>query len=256
MRTDQPLQIVAHKAGDDPAALHAAMDGAANLIEADVYLFQGRIEVRHARTMGPWWARRWEAEGYRPRLIPTGAPRHQLADIVGLTGPDARLMLDIKGVGFGGGAIARRAPRSRLGPIRALAPTGGAWAYGVGAAVARAWDQLCPGRPLTVSAQAWAALGPFLDDDGRAARAGITVVLSAGTRRQVAAVARRASGIAGAGIGVPAQLLEEPTARRLRACADLLFCWGLVSREQVEQVRAWGVTHVIVDDVSIASGIE
>ncbi|MCU1689174.1 MAG: hypothetical protein JWN20_1102, partial [Jatrophihabitantaceae bacterium] len=96
------LLVVAHRAGNNPDALRAALAAGADVIEADVYAFRGRIEVRHARTLGPW-SRRFEVDGRRPRLIPVTDPRRTLGEIVRAAGPDASLMLDIKGVGRGGG---------------------------------------------------------------------------------------------------------------------------------------------------------
>ena len=63
------LYIVAHRAGNDPSALRAALAAGADLVEADVYAFRRRIEVRHARTLGPWWSRRFEVEGLRMAYV-------------------------------------------------------------------------------------------------------------------------------------------------------------------------------------------
>lgn len=61
------------------------------LIEADVHLFAGRLEVRHLKTLGPvpvLWDR-WT-------LSSPWAPRLQLDELLRAAGP-ARLMLDLKG---------------------------------------------------------------------------------------------------------------------------------------------------------------
>ena len=61
--------VVAHRAGNDLARLRAAEALRVPLIEADVHLFAGRLEVRHLKTLGPFpilWDR-WE-------LAPPWAP--------------------------------------------------------------------------------------------------------------------------------------------------------------------------------------
>jgi glycerophosphoryl diester phosphodiesterase len=218
--TEQGLRLVAHRAGNDLARLAAAERAGADLIEADVYLFRGRLEIRHARTLGPWWSRRWETQGAVPHLIPVSVPRIDLPMLMAAAHPSTRLMLDLKG------------------------------SPAVGAAVWAAWRRLCPGRELTVSARAWSALDAFPPS----ADAGVTRVLSAGSRRQVARVARRAHAM-GAAIGIAAPLLDADTGAALRSATDALFCWGLESAGAVALARTRGATHVILDDLSLAAGL-
>ena len=83
--------IVAHRAGNQLAALRAAERREA-IVEADVRLFRGRLEVRHLKTVGPLpllWDR-WRLEApWRPRLL--------LGDLLEAAGPATALMLDLKG---------------------------------------------------------------------------------------------------------------------------------------------------------------
>jgi glycerophosphoryl diester phosphodiesterase len=44
---------VAHRAANDPDALAAAAAAGADLAEGDVHLRRGRLEVRHAKSLGP-----------------------------------------------------------------------------------------------------------------------------------------------------------------------------------------------------------
>jgi glycerophosphoryl diester phosphodiesterase len=43
----RPRLVVAHRAGNDLARLRAALDAGADLVEADIHAFRGRLEVRH-----------------------------------------------------------------------------------------------------------------------------------------------------------------------------------------------------------------
>jgi hypothetical protein len=122
----QPPFIVAHRAGNDLARLRAAEALELPLVEADVHLFGGRLEVRHRKTVGPipiLWDR-WE-------LAPPWAPRLLLEELLEAA-PATELMLDLKGHD-------RRLPSRVLAAIEAAGR---------------------PGR-LTVCSQDWRLLAPL-----------------------------------------------------------------------------------------------
>jgi hypothetical protein len=117
---------VAHRAGNDLARLRAAEALELPLVEADVHLFGGRLEVRHRKTVGPipiLWDR-WE-------LAPPWAPRLLLEELLEAA-PATELMLDLKGHD-------RRLPGRVLAAIEAAGR---------------------PGR-LTVCSQDWRLLEPM-----------------------------------------------------------------------------------------------
>ena len=75
--------FVAHRAGNDLAQLRAAEEIGLDLVEADIRLFRGRLEVRHLKTLGPipvLWDR-W-------RLANPFAPRLQLDELLAAIGPE------------------------------------------------------------------------------------------------------------------------------------------------------------------------
>jgi glycerophosphoryl diester phosphodiesterase len=84
--------LVAHRAGNRLLDLHAAERLKPTLVEADVRLYRGRLEVRHLKKAGPFpilWDR-WELQAsWRPRL--------RLDELLGATAVDTELMLDLKG---------------------------------------------------------------------------------------------------------------------------------------------------------------
>jgi hypothetical protein len=82
--------LIAHRAGNDLARLRRAERVRPGLIEADVHLFRGRLEVRHLKTLGPL-AVLWD----RWYLAPPGTRRLELHELLAAT--DTALMLDLKG---------------------------------------------------------------------------------------------------------------------------------------------------------------
>jgi glycerophosphoryl diester phosphodiesterase len=84
--------VVAHRAGNDLALLEEAERLGVALVEADVRLWRGRLEVRHLKTLGPLpilWDR-W-------RLANPFAPRLELAELLAAARGGTELLLDLKG---------------------------------------------------------------------------------------------------------------------------------------------------------------
>jgi len=88
---DPNTTIVAHRYGN---SIETALEGAeiADMIEIDVHLWHGRLEVRHAKRI---WIlqRQWE----QWHLLPPGSPVPSLAEIMAAIPPQTRLLVDIKG---------------------------------------------------------------------------------------------------------------------------------------------------------------
>ncbi|TCN31164.1 glycerophosphoryl diester phosphodiesterase [Kribbella orskensis] len=88
-----PQLVVAHRAGNDLGTLRAALDAGADLVEADVHAFRQRLEVRHLKSLGPWWL--WDRGEFvrrrDTRLL-------ELGDLLAALNGDPRLLLDLKGI--------------------------------------------------------------------------------------------------------------------------------------------------------------
>lgn len=119
--------VVAHRAGNGIDALRRAESVGVGLVEADVRLYRGRLEVRHLKTVGPLpilWDRWMLAAPWRPRLT--------LRELLSATSDRTELLLDLKG------------PRRALGE--------------------RVLDELRPylgRRTFTVCSRWWRLLEPF-----------------------------------------------------------------------------------------------
>jgi hypothetical protein len=123
---DRPVAI-AHRAGNDIARLDRARTIGADLAELDVWLHRGRVEVRHAGTVGPLplLRERW-------RFSPGWGPRLLLETVIERAGPGLQLMVDLKS------------------ETQALSE-----------AVARAFEQRLPGSSYAVTTREWWLLEPF-----------------------------------------------------------------------------------------------
>ena len=83
--------VIAHRGGNDLAALDRAKATGVDLAELDVWLHGGALEVRHLKTMGPiplLWDR-W-------RLVPGWIPRLRIEQVLESASRDIRLMIDLK----------------------------------------------------------------------------------------------------------------------------------------------------------------
>jgi glycerophosphoryl diester phosphodiesterase len=85
--------LVAHRAGNQLDLLRVAeKEHQGAIVEADVNLFRGRLEVRHLKTLGPlpvFWDCWQLAPPWRPHLL--------LSELLAEAAPDTELMLDLKG---------------------------------------------------------------------------------------------------------------------------------------------------------------
>lgn len=117
--------IVAHRAGNDPGAVETALHRA-DVIECDVHVHRGRVEVRHAKVLRPT-SRLWE----RWYLLPAGTEVPSIDEILAVVPTSMPLMLDLK-------CFTRRAARR----IRRAVPED---------------------RPLLVSSRSWWVLPVFRD---------------------------------------------------------------------------------------------
>jgi len=85
---------VAHRAGNDLEVLRQAAMLGADVIEGDVHLHRGRLEVRHEKSMGPlpWLWDKW-------KVYPADLERLLLDELMDALPAGQTVMLDLKGVG-------------------------------------------------------------------------------------------------------------------------------------------------------------
>ena len=82
----------AHRAGNTREQAFRAIEAGADLLETDIWLHKGRLELRHKQTLGPipiLWEK-WS-------IAPGWTPRYQLRDLLRDVPEDILLFLDFKG---------------------------------------------------------------------------------------------------------------------------------------------------------------
>lgn len=202
---------VAHRAGNDLLRLQAALDGGADLVEADVHLYRGRLEVRHTKTMGPlpWLWDRWY-------VVSAAPPRLSLHALASVLPTEPRVMLDLKG-----------------------------WQPWLGRRVAAAMALSAPGLPYVVCSRHWRMLDAFDGLDH------VDVVHSVRSRAELARLARRLAGRRRSwGVAVHRDLLRHMDVPVLRESVEAVLTWPVNTAEAFDEVVRYGATGVISDDLA------
>ncbi len=121
----RPVELVAHRAGNTVAGARQAKE-VVDLVELDVHVFRGLVEVRHEKVLRPT-SRLWE----KWYLLPRGTRGVPIEEILEAVGPQTRLLVDLK---CWTRRAARRIKRSLPAP-----------------------------QPVTVASRSWWVLGEFSD---------------------------------------------------------------------------------------------
>jgi hypothetical protein len=212
------LLAVAHRAGNSLDRLRRAVELGADVVETDVHGHRGRLEVRHAKTLGPLpWL--WD-DG---RLLPGSTPRLGLAELLVAGRQGATFMLDLKGY--------------RVRP---------------GRQVAALLHELAPDRPVLVCSRFWPALRPF------AALPWVRVVRSARNRAELALLLRVLRRSPCHGVSVHLSLLTPEVVAELHRHVELVMTWpvnDLVALDRVTGLAATGTVGVITDDDDVLARV-
>ena len=206
----RPLTI-AHRAGNELGLLPRAEAVGVDLVETDVWLHRGRLEVRHLKTAGPipvLWDR-W-------KLAPAWKPRLELAELLGAVRDETTLLLDLKG----------RDPRLPDILLETLGRHGGVERH-------------------VVCSQTWA----FLDTLRRAP--GVSTIYSIGNRRQLQALWPRLGRLEQPAVSIHQRLLDPPTIDAFKARSTSIITWPVNDDRCRDELVNWGVDGIISDDLDL-----
>lgn len=210
------LAVVAHGAGNDLRRAARVAQLGADIIEADVHGFRGRIEIRHLKTLG-WLPVLWD----RWRLAPAWTPRLTLRELCGeaAKAPGPALMFDLKADLVTGDGVAEE-----LESIRSR-------------------------RRVLVCSQSWHLLEPFRQMPD------VSVLYSIGNVRQLDAFEERAPIEGSDGVSIHARLLSESVVKRLRAHARFITTWPINDDGALSHVARLGVDAVTTDSDQIIRAV-
>lgn len=202
---------VAHRFGNTAALLRAAESAGADLVEADLWLYRGRLEVRHSKTAGPipvLWDR-WSLESGRK-------PRFTLDQLLAGMEQDTRLFIDLK----------RGTP-------------------GLAAALVTAYRAARGDDPLLVCSQDWRLLDEFR------AWEQVTVVHSIGGLRQLDRVWSRLERDDHDAVSIHYRLLSAEIVDALKERVSTVLTWPVNTEERLNQVLDWGVDGFTSDNLAL-----
>jgi glycerophosphoryl diester phosphodiesterase len=200
------MLAVAHRAGNTLAGLRAALATGVDLIELDVHLYRGALEVRHDRALGPhlYWAPSRGVTRRRDVVVPS------LDEVLAVAAGDPRLLLDLKGQ-----------------------------SVTVAGLVASALRERAPGVPVAVCTKQWAMLDAF------AADANVRRIFSASNAAQLSRLRARLRGQRVDGVSIRLSLLTAPIVAELRRATDQILAWSVDTEPQLARATELGVTGVI-----------
>ena len=210
----RPLTI-AHRAANDVSRLRNAESLGVDFLECDIWLYEGRMEVRHEKTLGPlpfrWdhWKLEWK-----------GPPRLVLEQLIEeWRGPGA-LLLDLKGTdGHLPGEVLR--------------------------AVGDAAREV----PFAVTARTWGLLEPFGEVPG------VATFPSAGSDTNIDGLFATGRHAHWHGIAVHRRLLSRNLVSRLHDLVPLVTTWPINTLAAYEEVRAYGVDGVTSDSLEVLAHV-
>jgi len=215
----RPGQVlaVAHRAGNDLDALASATAAGADVLEADVHRYRGRLEVRHSKALGPL-PFLWDAG---EPLVSTRVPQLLLPAVLDALHPDATLMLDLKGPGAVGRHVAQEV-HARL-----------------------------PDRPVLVCSRWWPGV------DAVAGLPWARPLLTARNRAELLRLRRRVRSLRPPyGVSLHRSLLAPSVVAELRERVELVLTWGVEDEVSLEDVLARGVNGVISDSVQVLAQVK
>ncbi len=211
---ERPLMI-AHRAGNSPALALDAIAAGADLIEADVWRYRSRLEIRHVKTMGPvplLWDR-WE-------LHPGWSPRFQLAALLEHIPSDQRLLLDLKG------------QDRNLGPE-----------------IVETILTLRPERRIIVCGRTWSQLDRIVDIPG------ICIFYSVGSDEELATIWERIRLMRHPVVSINRRYLTPELMRRFKDIETTVVSWAINTLDDAKRFHEMGVDGFTSENLELIARI-
>jgi len=213
------LLAVAHRAGNDLSALLPAVALGVDVLEADVHVRGGLLEVRHSKHLRPLPVL-WDRGTAGVELTRASAPQLELAAVLAALDGRTTVMLDLKGPGR------------------------------VGARVADLVHAAEPSTDVLVCSRWWPGLDAFAD------RPWARPVLTARNALELARLQRRLRrGRVPYAVSLHGSLLTVPVVAELRGQVELVMTWAVNDLGALDRVASLGVNGVISDNAEVLRAV-
>ena len=205
---------IAHRAGNDLAALRRAEAVGVPMIEADLRVWRAHVDLRHHKSLGPLPVL-WDRHG-RDWALRRGATQLALPELLETVGPESHLLLDLKGFDL---RVTQRL-------LEAIAEH--------------------PGLPerTVACARNWRLLHAL-----RESELPIGVVKSVRHPRNLRALLEHAGeGDIPDGVSIHVGLLDAHVVKRLTTLGMRVLTWPVNTGERARLLQGWGVSGLISDE--------
>lgn len=197
----------AHRAGNNRDAALAAVEAGADLIETDIWLHNGQLELRHKQTLGPIPIL-WEKWSVSPGWL----PRYTLRDLLQDIGEEALIFLDFKGENMA------------LGP-----------------AVLAELERTAPGRVVATCGRNYPQLQTIADAEN------VITFYSVGEEAEWETAQKLIESSRQPALSLLADLATEVKLKWMQDIGGITVCWGVKDEDQMERLRAIGVDGFTTD---------
>lgn len=197
----------AHRAGNSREDALAAIDSGADLIETDIWLHKGQLELRHKQTLGPipiLWER-WA-------IAPGWLPRYTLRDLLQDLPDDVLIFLDFKGENMD------------LGP-----------------AVLEELDRTAPNRTIAICGRNYPQLQTIADEEH------VIPFYSVGDEKEWPKAQKLIEASNPPALSLLAELATPDKLAWMKERDGTTVCWGVESDEQMQRLRDMGVDGFTTD---------
>ncbi len=210
----RPLAI-AHRAGNNLALAHEAIDDGVDMLETDVWPRLGNLEIRHLKTIGPipiYWEK-WYIDSI-------GGRQMRLHDLVNALPRQVRLFLDLKG----------------------LHPH-------LGKRVVRAIEEIQEDRAIILCGRTWRQLDPVGELPN------VHVFYSVGDEKELARVWPKLQAQTHPAVSIHYRLLTEETITRLHDIGTTIIAWTVNDPAIARTLFAFGVDGFTSDNRDLLGAI-
>jgi glycerophosphoryl diester phosphodiesterase len=200
--------VIGHRAGNHLPKAERAIRRGVDMLEADVWRYHKRLEVRHLKTLGPLpilWDR-WE-------LAPGWTPRLHVDQLLEATPADVPIMFDLKG----------EDPHLTVDIIKAM-------------------RENFSDRPIIMCTRFWIQL------DRIAREPDVTRIYSVGDQKERDGIFGRLETLRYPAVSIRKNLVTPSLMRRFDEAGAVVMSWGATTRDEADLLLSLGVDGLTVSE--------